>query len=154
MVDKNGKAMMFYFLFCKAKIGWDLDCCWRFTKCWFIQNYIAFTTILKVLKSAQLSCLNFLGRSWSSHNFQYGGTLYYVGTPTYSGTEIYLVFSVQSHPWGFSKFNPISAKSSNLTSPTMWLVVYNKKLQMIILIAPNYIGRDNTPVTIPRLAVG
>jgi hypothetical protein len=29
-----------------------------------------------------------------------------------------------------------------------------KKLQMIILIAPNYIGRDNTPVTIPRLAVG
>jgi hypothetical protein len=25
---------------------------------------------------------------------------------------------------------------------------------MIILIAPNYIGRDNTPVTIPRLAVG
>ncbi len=30
----------------------------------------------------------------------------------------------------------------------------HKKLQMIILIAPNYIGRDNTPVTIPRLAVG
>jgi hypothetical protein len=29
-----------------------------------------------------------------------------------------------------------------------------KKLQMIILIVPNYIGRDNTPVTIPRLAVG
>jgi hypothetical protein len=29
-----------------------------------------------------------------------------------------------------------------------------KKLQMIILIAPNYIGRDHTPVTIPRLAVG
>ena len=28
------------------------------------------------------------------------------------------------------------------------------KLQMIILIAPNYIGRDNTPVTVPRLAVG
>jgi hypothetical protein len=28
------------------------------------------------------------------------------------------------------------------------------KLQMIILIAPNFIGRDNTPVTIPRLAVG
>jgi hypothetical protein len=27
-------------------------------------------------------------------------------------------------------------------------------IQMIILIAPNYIGRDNTPVTIPRLAVG
>ena len=28
------------------------------------------------------------------------------------------------------------------------------KLRMIILIAPNYIGRDNTPVTIPRLVVG
>ena len=28
------------------------------------------------------------------------------------------------------------------------------KTSNIILIAPNYIGRDNTPVTIPRLAVG
>jgi hypothetical protein len=27
-------------------------------------------------------------------------------------------------------------------------------MQMIILIAPNYIGRDNTKVTIPRLLVG
>jgi len=61
-------------------------------------------------KSAQLSCLNSLDRSWSSHNFQYGGTPYYVGTPTYSGNELYLVFSIQSHPWGSPNSIPSEQK--------------------------------------------
>jgi hypothetical protein len=47
-------------------------------------------------KNAQLSCLNFLDRSWSSHNFQYGGTLYYVYLPTL----------VLNYTWS-SLFNPI-----------------------------------------------
>jgi len=63
------------------------------------------------LKSAQLFCLNFLDRSWSSHNFQYGGTPYYVGTPTYFGTELYLVFSVQSHSWGSPNSIPSDQKA-------------------------------------------
>ncbi len=47
-----------------------------------------------------------------------------------------------------------STDESCPNSDTISVSSTDKKLQMIILIAPNYIGRDNTPVTIPRLAVG
>jgi len=42
----------------------------------------------------------------------------------------------------------------SVSEVTPWWGVNAGILQMIILIAPNFIGRDNTPVTIPRLAVG
>jgi len=102
MGDKRAKQLCVYLLFCKDKIGETYPA---------IEDLLSavlywFLTILQVLKSAQLPCLNFLDRSWSSHYFQYGGTLYYVGTPTYSGTGIYLVFSFQSHPLGSPNLIP------------------------------------------------
>jgi hypothetical protein len=50
-------------------------------------------------------------------------------------------------------YNYFSIQSNQIKAKEL-LDPFRKKLQMIILIAPNYIGRDNTPVTIPRLVVG
>ena len=48
----------------------------------------------------------------------------------------------------------LTMETENCSDEEGSLIEQDNKLQMIILIAPNYIGRDNTPVTIPRLAVG